>query len=67
MSKHMFWVAMSRNFPEYACASIVDEPKAKWFKSEIRAFYKEYAGHEIRHVDGDEMSRLMRVVPVESK
>ena len=64
MSKHMFWVAMSLKSPGHGCASMVDEPKAKWFKAELRQFYKEFAGHEIRHVDGDEMSRLMMIEPV---
>lgn len=59
MSKHMFYVAMSRTRLGAARASCVDEPNEKWGKQVVKEFYRENAGHEIRHVDGDEMVRLM--------
>lgn len=59
MSTHMFYVAMDKAQPWRAKASCVDEPNLKWGKKVLSEFYRENAGHEIRHVSGDEMVRLM--------
>lgn len=53
MSKHMFYVAMSTEYPGTASASCVDGDKKL-----VKDFYRDYVGREIRHVDGDEMMRL---------
>jgi hypothetical protein len=54
--KRMFYVAMSKARPCAGRASCVDDDKQI-----VREFFRDYAGHEIRHVDGDEMKRLMTV------
>lgn len=51
--KRMFYVAM-RKLGGKARASCVDDDKQI-----VREFFRDYAGHEIRHVDGAEMKRLM--------
>jgi hypothetical protein len=51
-----FYVAMSKANPSKARASCVDD-----IPQVVREFYRENAGHEIRHVDGAEMKRLMTV------
>lgn len=49
-----FYVAISKKRPGKGFASVVaDDPKG------VKQFYRDYVGHEIRHVDGDEMQRLM--------
>ena len=53
----MFFVAIHKG---RGFASCVDEPHEKWGKKLVREFYKENAGFEIRHVNGDEMERLMK-------
>ena len=52
-AKRMFYVAM-RKTGDGARASCVDDDKQT-----VREFFSDYAGHEIRHVDGAEMKRLM--------
>lgn len=56
-----FYVAMSETNPGKARASCVDDDKKI-----VREFYRDYAGHEIRHVTGDEMARLMKAELPES-
>lgn len=55
-----FYVAISKSNPQAACASCIDSDKKI-----VREFYRDYAGHEIRHVSGDEMARLMKT-PLEA-
>lgn len=57
--KRMFYVAMHKGSTTSARASCVDEPDVRWGRQLVREFYREYSGHEIRHVDGEEMKRLM--------
>ncbi len=49
-----FYVAMSKTNPGKARAACVDD-----LPQVVKEFYREYASHEIRHVNGDEMQRLM--------
>jgi hypothetical protein len=56
----MFYVAMSKKRPGCGKASCVDDPNEKAL---IREFFTENSGHEIRHVNGDEMVRLMTIEP----
>ena len=49
-----FYVAMSVTHPGKGSASCVDDDRQT-----VREFFRDYAGREIRHVDGDEMRRLM--------
>jgi hypothetical protein len=67
MSKRMFYVAISKEQPDQAQASCVDEPDQKWGVKLVKEFYRDYAGHEIRRVDGDEMKRLMSTAPAPLK
>lgn len=53
-TKRMFYVAMRNNGKPGARASVI-----AWDEEEVRLFKREYRGHEIRLVDGDEMKRLM--------
>lgn len=50
-----FYVALSKTKPEVGIASCTDG-----YKSVIKEFYREYAGHEIRYVDDEEFCRLMK-------
>jgi len=50
-----FYVAMSKKMPGKGFASCVDDDDR-----DVKQFYRDYAGHEIRHVTGDEMARLMK-------
>ena len=51
--KRMFYVAMRKAAPGGRASCIDDD------KQIVREFFRDYAGHEIRHVDGAEMTRLM--------
>ena len=51
--KLMFYVAMRKAGPG-GRASCVDDDKQT-----VKEFFRDYAGYEIRHVDGAEMKRLM--------
>lgn len=66
-TQKMFYVAMSKKQPDRAFASCVDEPTEKWGKAVLKEFYRDNAGYEIRHVDGDEMVRLMSLELSEPK
>lgn len=63
MSNHsgerMFFVAMFIGSSEAARATCVDEQANAMGRKLVREFYREYTGHEIRHVNGAEMKRLM--------
>lgn len=52
--KPMFFVALRTDGSGAGKASCV-----AYHKQVVREFFREYAFHEIRHVDGDEMKRLM--------
>lgn len=62
MSKHNFYVAISKENRDVGIASVVG-----MFKKDITDFYKEYAGHEIRLCDGAEMKRLMMALPPQER
>lgn len=53
----MFYVAMSKKCPDKGFASCVGDGGEKLLKQ----FYRDYAGCEIRLVDGEEMMRLMSI------
>lgn len=57
--KRMFYVAMTTGRTDRASASCVDDQATKIGKQIVKEFFRDYAGREIRHVDGDEMKRLM--------
>jgi hypothetical protein len=52
--KHKFYVAMRPDGSGAGRASCVDDDRRT-----VREFFRDYAGLEIRHVDGEEMRRLM--------
>lgn len=52
--KRGFYVAIRSDGSGAARACCVDDDRKI-----VREFYREYSGHEIRHVDGEEMKRLM--------
>jgi hypothetical protein len=54
MSKPNFYVAISKDNRDIGIASVIG-----LLKKDVSDFYKEYAGHEIRICDGEEMKRLM--------
>jgi hypothetical protein len=54
MSKPNFYVAISKDNRDIGIASVVGLSK-----KDVSDFYKEYASHEIRICDGEEMKRLM--------
>lgn len=58
--KRMFYVAMTKGRTDRASASCVDEQGTKIGKQIVKEFFRDYAGSEIRHVDGDEMQKLMK-------
>jgi len=51
--KLMFYVAMRKTGLGGRASCIDDDRKI------VKEFFRDYAGHEIRHVDGAEMKRLM--------
>lgn len=51
-----FYVALRNDGSGAGRASCIDDDKRT-----VREFFREYAGHEIKHVDGDEMVRLMKL------
>lgn len=63
----MFFVAMSKMRPGCGGATCVDDTHDKQSRGRIvRSFFREYAGREIRHVDGEEMRRLMTIEPADT-
>lgn len=62
MAVKMFFVAMTKGRTDRASASVVDDPVDDPTSRNklIKQFFREYVGHEIRHVNGDEMQKLMK-------